>query len=363
MEAIKRRQNAEKKMKRTKLLDDCINYRKEKAVAQRTLREEQHLYWSQYCSNLTQDTKLSSVWRMAKRMTGINSNINVPTLIYNNVKYDSESEKANLLASTIAEASKDKNYNSNFQEHRKRIESVWSTSSDSPGHPDMMHINEDFELHELQQAIKLAKIQSTPGEDDITYQLLKKVPKSSLQNILSFYNYLWHKGEIPSDWKEAIITPLHKVGTDKTIPASYRPISLTSALCKINERLITTRLVWFLEKNDIISKSQSAYRKQRSTMDQLIRLHDSINKSINTKGHTVGIFFDFSKAFDMVWRRGLIHKMEEHGIEGRIKSWITDFLTNRKIKVRLGNTLSKEYVLENGTPQGSVLSPILFLLI
>ena len=82
-DAVNRRHRAEKKMKRTKQLDDCINYRKEKATAQRVIREVQQEYWSEYCNNLSNDTKLTSVWNMAKRMTGVNNNTNIPTLVNN----------------------------------------------------------------------------------------------------------------------------------------------------------------------------------------------------------------------------------------------------------------------------------------
>jgi len=117
-----------------------------------------------------------------------------------------------------------------------------------------------------------------------------------------------------------------------------------------------------LEHNQLFNCHQSAYRKKRSTLDHLIRLHNDINKTINNKGTTVAVFFDFSKAFDMLWKDGLIHKLHNMGINGRIKSWIEDFLSDRKIRVKVNNTLSAEYSLQNGTPQGSVISPVLFLI-
>jgi len=363
-DAIFNRNKAEKKMKRTKDLQDCIHYRLQKAIAQRTLRIEQYNYWTDYCNSLNNNTNLTSVWRMAKKMTGVNSNTNIPTLNKNNIQHVTDLEKANLIANTIASNSADINYSTAFQQHRINMETKWRADTDtSINLPYIDAINEKFEIHELTAAIKQCNRNSAPGNDDITYQLLKKLPNLALKKLLEFFNYLWEREQIVPEWKESIIIPIPKPGTDKSNPQSYRPIALTSALCKIQERLITTRLTWLLEKNNIINPNQSAYRKHRSTLDHLIRLQDSINKSINTKGTTIAIFFDFSKAFDMLWKNGLIYKMKKHGINGKIINWIEDFLSNRKIRVNVNNTLSDSYTLENGTPQGSVISPILFLLI
>lgn len=358
------RNKAQKKMKRSKDLDDCINYRRLKAIAQRTIREEQQNYWKQYCDTLNEDTKLTSVWRMAKRMGGKNSNNNIPTLIHDSKKYSTEQEKANIIAQTLSDTSSNSNYSSSFKQHRRQMESIWqSTETENNSiNPEMDHLNQNFDLHELISAIKSAKLHSTPGEDKISYELLKHLPKSALLKILAFYNEIWKSGILIPDWKTAVIVPIHKPESNKSLPASYRPISLTPALCKINERLITTRLAWYLEKEKIFNRNQSAYRKNRCTIDHLIRLQDSINKSINTNRHTIAIFFDFSKAFDMIWKNGLLHKLQKLGISGRMEKWIEDFLTDRKLKVKLNNIFSQEYPLENGTPQGSVISPLLFLI-
>ena len=337
-DVIYNRNKAEKKMKRTKDLQDCIHYRHQKAIAQRTLRVEQQKYWTDYCNSLNNNTNLTSVWRMAKKMTGVNSNTNIPTLLKNNIQHDTDLDKANLIANTIVSNSSNANYSTAFQQHKTEMETKWKTEINSPtGLKDIDAVNGKFQIYELTAAIRQCNRNSAPGNDDITYQLLKKLPNLPLQKLLDFFNHLWNREQIVPEWKESIIIPIPKPGADKSNPQSYRPIALTSALCKIQERLITTRLTWLLEKNNIINPNQSAYRKHRSTLDHLIRLQDNINKSINTKGTTIAIFFDFSKAFDMLWKDGLIYKMKQCGINGRILNWIEDFLSDRKIRVNLNS--------------------------
>jgi ribonuclease HI len=128
------------------------------------------------------------------------------------------------------------------------------------------------------------------------------------------------------------------------------------------ERLITNRLAYYLESKNLLNPVQSGFRKNRSTIDHLVRLTDHINKTINTGDYTVATFIDFSNAFDMVWKQGLLHKLQKLGIGGNMLNFINDFLTDRSIRVKVGSTLSEEFKLDNGSPQGSVISPILFLI-
>ena len=148
----------------------------------------------------------------------------------------------------------------------------------------------------------------------------------------------------------------------RTEAISYRPIALTSNMCKLMERMIVMRLNWYMEKNGLFNIHQSGFRKKRNTLDQLIRLSDDILRGIRWKKYVLGVFLDIEKAYDMMWREGVLFKMDKLGIGGNLFNWVNGFLHNRTMQVRVGTTLSDEFVLENGTPQGSVISPILFLI-
>ena len=104
-----------------------------------------------------------------------------------------------------------------------------------------------FSLSELKDALSKAH-DSSPGPDDIHYQFLKHLPDTSLSFFLKTFNDIWETGNVPKSWKEATIIPIPKPGKDNTNPNNYRPIALTSCICKTLERMINERLVWYLEK-------------------------------------------------------------------------------------------------------------------
>ena len=127
------------------------------------------------------------------------------------------------------------------------------------------------------------------------------------------------------------------------------------------EKIINNRLVWHLETNNLITNAQSGFRHNRSTTDNLAKLENDINIAISNKNHTIVVFFDLQKAYDTAWRFGVIKKLREYGIVGNLLVFIRNFLSNRKILVRIGNTLSEVTQMDEGIPQGSVLSCTCFM--
>ena len=126
--------------------------------------------------------------------------------------------------------------------------------------------------------------------------------------------------------------------------------------------MINERLVWYLEKNNIITEFQSGFRHQRSTNDHLVRLETFIREAFIKKGHLVAVFFDLEKAYDTTWKYGIMNDLHEIGLKGRLPIFVQNFLANREFKVRVGSTLSEAHNQEQGVPQGSILSVTLFSL-
>ena len=124
--------------------------------------------------------------------------------------------------------------------------------------------------------------------------------------------------------------------------------------------MVNDRLVYHLDSHHIISNNQSRFRKNRSTTDQIVLLETDIRKAQAQKQTLAAIFLDLEKAFDLMWHDSVLYKLKTFGISGKIYAFIKSFLHNRKIKVRVRDELSTEKTLQNGCPQGSVISPTLF---
>ena len=148
---------------------------------------------------------------------------------------------------------------------------------------------------------------------------------------------MWEDGCLPKEWKHAEIIPIVKPGKQADSPSSYRPIALTSVLCKIMERMITDRLVDKLEKGGFFVTHQSGFRQGRSTMDAVLSLDMDIKKAMANKEAVVAVFLEIEKAYDMLWKEGLQIALYDAGIRGRMFNWIMNFLCNRSIQVRIGN--------------------------
>ena len=180
--------------------------------------------------------------------------------------------------------------------------------------------------------------------------------------LLDIINQSWKEAVFPEEWKEAEIVPIHKNGKQKHNKTSYRQISLFRCLGKTFEKMVNNRLLTFLEQNNLIDECQSGFRKNRSTEDQITLLSQEIEDAFQTKQKTLAVFFDLTKAFDKVWKDGLLYKLITNGIRGRMFGWIRDYLGRRRGRVKLDGYISKLVTLEEGVPQGGSLFPTLFVI-
>ncbi|RUA04271.1 MAG: hypothetical protein DSY43_06760, partial [Gammaproteobacteria bacterium] len=306
--------------------------------------------WRTFTSTLNSRSTSKHIWNQIGKIQGKKNRLPIPKLGHNTNNY----EKANIIAKHFAQTSSNANYPPDFQQ---KIAQTIPPPKQLPR--DDLEYNKPFNLQELNLAIANKKGTAT-GLDQTGYPLIKNLPTHLQQVLLTLYNNIWTTGKIPEVWKEALVLPILKAKQPTNEAKSYRPISLTSNLCKTLETMVNNRLTHHLETNQKLSLDQSGFRKSHSTTDHLVRLEHDI-KTAQALGHsTIAIFIDFSKAFDMVWHNGLLKKMQNMDIHGNMVNFIQNFLTDRKLRVGLGTTHSDTYNLENGTPQGSVISPTLF---
>lgn len=198
------------------------------------------------------------------------------------------------------------------------------------------------------------------GSDLISHKVLKNVKHTISKPLVKLFNKSLRGGIFPDLWKSAIVMPLFKKG-DKHSPSNYRPISLLSCLGKLMERCVYKYIYNHLITNKLIHDKQSGFLTGHSTIYQLIDLYHQIAQSFDSKLHTCVVFCDISKAFDRVWHKGLLFKLSQLGIKGRILDWISNYLSNRSQRVFIGRSLSHPNMVTSGVPQGSVLGPLLFL--
>ena len=221
---------------------------------------------------------------------------------------------------------------------------------------------ENFTLSELNSALKKLKTRKSPGPDGIHNEMLKHLGLTGKIIILKFINLTWTQGTLPSIWKIATVRPILKKGKPEEELSSYRPISLSSCLGKVAERMMNQRLYWWLEANNILNVHQAGFRSGHRTDDQLFRLSQKIIDGFHEEKSTTAVFVDLKQAYDRVWRKGLLLKMQRAGIHGKMYAWIKNFLTGRLIQTKVNKQMSSKMTLEEGLPQGSALSCTLFLL-
>lgn len=353
-QAIRARNKACNRLQRSRHPDDFIHYKKMCALARKTVKQAKRDDWYKFCSTINSGSDTASVWNKIGKISHSKIYRSLPTLKIDNDHVITDLDKANVLADTFAAVSSNNGHTPEFQKikDKKEAEFCFKDSTDNL-------LDEPFTIDELDEAIDSAKCTS-PGKDNISMQMVKHLPISAKKFLLIIFNYIWHVSQCPGAWKEAILTPILKPGKDASNPSSYRPIALTSTLCKTMERMVNKRLVWFLESRNLLDSIQSGFRKNRRTTDHLVALESAINKGFSNSESTVAVFLDISKAYDMVWRRGAVIKLQVIGIRGKMVKWIDNFLSNRTIQVRVAGVLSSVRILDNGVPQGSVISPLIF---
>ena len=203
-----------------------------------------------------------------------------------------------------------------------------------------------------------------PGVDEVPNQILKKGGTSLHKHLRQLFNLSMATGYLPTRWKLAVIVPLPRQGKDTSTVGGYRPVSLLPTVAKLLESIIARKVYGILEKAKALPDHQSGFRSHRSTEDQLFRLAETVGRAMRHKKVTVATFLDFQGAFNSVWHDGLRYKMWKSSLGNApgLVRWLSNFLRDRQFCVRVGMAMSSSKTAKTGVPQGSCLSPILFIL-
>ncbi len=299
--------------------------------------------WIKWTETLNDKTNAKDLWNQIKRVNGSKTST---------TRHPNPTSKAEELCKTFADRSKSDNLPADVRQKLQASSNSWNQQAEeaiNKKHP----CDTSFTIHELNSAINDRK-DTSPGDDQITFSMVRHAPDALKNFILYVINQSWDEKKLPDPWKKANITAIPKPAQD-----AFRPISLLSCICKIMESMVLQRINSSVRP---FHPNLLGFRKGVGTEDAIASLISQISsvKNSKSKRHATAVFLDLEKAFELANKDAIIQSMINAGLGGKLLGWCRDFLTKRQAKVEFQGASSQYHAFDNGTPQGSPLSPTLF---
>ncbi len=208
-------------------------------------------------------------------------------------------------------------------------------------------------------ALSGLNLQNAYGPDGVPPIVLDNCASALTPCLVKLFHLCLSKSIFPSCWKYAYVQSVPKK-SDHSNPSNYRPITLLSCLSKAFETILNWKIHKHLSASSLLSDCQYGFHKGRST-GNLAFLSNFWSSSLSSFGETYTVALDMSKAFDRVWHKSLLSKLPSYGFYSSLCIFISSFLSDRSISAVVDCQCSIPETLNSGVPQGSVLSPALFL--
>ncbi|XP_064462606.1 uncharacterized protein LOC135373313 [Ornithodoros turicata] len=340
------RHREERRARRTSLPEHTSEARRVQKAVHRHLVKLARTHWRNFATSLSPRTPLSRLWSVLK-------GLHVPV-----------SQRQPFRSLSLASGRQELEI---AEEYCDRLASAPTNSlALSMDIPIVLESSSEplldipFSLAELESALENAPVHTSPIADRVSYKALRNLPLCPRQSLLSIFNASWVAGSVPTEWKCAMVIPILKPGKSPHNIDSFRPIALTSCIGKTFERMVHSRLASYVESTGFFPQVMAGFRQGTSAVDNVIAVTSSAQQARSEGLHTAAVFLDVMKAYDSVLHSTVVATLQEAGVEGRMLSWIQDFLSDRSLFMRTTEGDTQSFPVRRGVPQGSVLSPLPF---
>lgn len=335
----------------------------------REIRVQKSKTWENISNGLNKETDPRRFWKRVNNALGKNSNKPQDCIQLKTPNGDFISDpqdQVDLLADTFEDIFQIPQHPKFSNENLDRVDNIIKQNSElfQPNFLNNINPNNGPEINaeDFVKALNKSHPRSTPGDDRVTYLQIKHLPANAVTVIIFFFNLLLQVGYFPSPWKLARTIVLPKPGKNLFDPKNYRPISLLSCLGKLFEKIVAKKMQDILHSNKFFNNSQYGFRLDKGTFSALLRLTDNVQMGFQRKQVTTAIFLDAEKAFDQTWQNGLKYKLKNSGLGTKYTRLIASFLDGRQMYIARAGHNSRVFGLKAGTPQGAVLSPLLYII-
>lgn len=332
--AVYNRKEKLAKLKESYHMNDYIEYKKAKAEATRIINRKKRDNFKKFITTINKNTNMTYVWNKMKVLKKSSK-----TVEWNKwQKKDRNKECGKVMHELSPSWVCEQRIIINENEIDKENE-----------------LDRDIVVEETRRAVNSCRITSAPGIDKVEYIMIKRLSDEYMGIITDIFNGCVKTGIFPEQWKEYQVIFIDKPGKEKV-----RPIALASCMSKVLERIMTERINWWAETNNILNKKQNGFRKGRSCIENLIQLVTDIRIGYHNGENTMGAFLDVTSAYDNVLYAPLMKKLIEEKCPYQITKYVEAWMSGRIVKFIVNNETVETRHTYKGLPQGGVLSPILY---